>query len=70
VFLRTERESGKVRVESVCCLDEMWANEGHSRNKSYWQVSDGPEVVRLIICHAGSAEGGFIPEGRSFFLFG
>lgn len=74
VFLRKMheiRESGNIRIFYT---DETWLNQNHTR-KQCWQNSDGSGGLkvptgkggRIIICHAGSAETGFIPQSKLVF---
>ena len=74
-FLRTLhnlRRTGDTRP--IFYLDETWVNQNHSR-KDIWQDSTGRGGLkipigkgsRLIICHAGSAKTGFIPESKWVF---
>ena len=72
------RKMHNVRNESlsrpVIYLDETWVNANHSP-KYIWQSSTnqgGLKVPlgkgsRLIICHAGSADQGFIPSAKLIF---
>lgn len=72
------RKMHKIRNESpgrpIIYLDETWINQNHSRNY-IWQdskSSGGLKVPtgkgsRLIICHAGSAQHGFIQGAQLVF---
>jgi hypothetical protein len=71
-FLRTMhnlRVSGDTRP--IFYFDVTWVNQNHLR-KDIWQDSTGRgglkvsvgKSSRLIICHAGSARIGFLPESK------
>ena len=64
------REAG----HNIFYLDETWVNQNYTR-QSCWVTSDGSGGLkvptgkggRLIICHAGSAATGFIPQSKLVF---
>ncbi|CAK1595689.1 unnamed protein product [Parnassius mnemosyne] len=70
--LKTLRDSEDIRPRIY--LDETWVNQNHSR-KRIWLDKDGQGGLntktgkggRLIVCHAGCAKYGFIPEARWVF---
>lgn len=76
--MRFLRKMHNVRNDSlsrpVIYLDETWVNANHSP-KYIWQSSTGQGGLRvpvgkgsrLIICHAGSADQGFIPSAQLVF---
>ena len=72
-FLRKIHEV-RMAGHNIFYLDETWVNQNHTR-PSCWVMSDGSGGLkvptgkggRLIICHAGSAVTGFIPQSKLVF---
>jgi hypothetical protein len=53
----------------VYCSDETWAKSAHKSGRKMDDGSGGPKIPifngsRIIICHTGSADGGFVPAGK------
>lgn len=73
-FLREMHEIRQAGSSQIYYLDETWVNQNHSRSRC-WKMSDGSGGLkvpigkgsRLIVCHAGSAVSGFIPQSKLIF---
>lgn len=73
-FLRKMHGIREEGTSKIFYLDETWVNQNHTR-KYCWKMSDGTGGLkvpvgkggRLIVCHAGSAETGFIPQCKLIF---
>ena len=73
-FLRQMHEIRQTGQTNIFYLDETWVNQNHTRSQC-WKMSDGSGGLkvpigkggRLIVCHAGSATTGFIPESKLVF---
>lgn len=74
VFLRIMHDVRQEGKSTIFYLDETFINQNHTR-KACWVMNDGTgglrvpvgKGARLILCHAGSASTGFIPQCKLLF---